>query len=141
VMASVLVDTDILIDASRKLATAVDFLDALEREGSVMHQQESFTKKATRKGLNADPRRIEGFCYTDPSVFPRGLRRLVRLLAEEIHLARAEGDVAIAATRGFKAEIAVANLVVALLGAPVYYIYEQFQELILRDHLRHRVGL
>ncbi len=33
--ASVLVDTDILIDASRKLAIAVDFLDALEREGSV----------------------------------------------------------------------------------------------------------
>ncbi|MGH8479283.1 MAG: type II toxin-antitoxin system VapC family toxin [Gammaproteobacteria bacterium] len=33
--ASVLADTDILIDASRKLITAVDFLDALEREGSV----------------------------------------------------------------------------------------------------------
>lgn len=33
--ASVLVDMDILIDASRKLTTAVDFLDVLEREGSV----------------------------------------------------------------------------------------------------------
>jgi hypothetical protein len=38
--------------------------------------------------------------------------------------------VGIAATGGFKAEIAIANLVGALLGAPVYYIYEQFNQLI-----------
>lgn len=35
-----------------------------------MHQLECFTQKATRKGLNADPRRIEGLCYTGTSVFP-----------------------------------------------------------------------
>lgn len=37
---------------------------------TAMHRQESFTKRATRNGLNADPRRIEGLCYTDILAFP-----------------------------------------------------------------------
>lgn len=87
------------------------------------------------QGLQTETRRVEDLCYADTQVFNRGLRHLVRLLAEEIHMARVQGEVAIAATGGFKAEIAVANLVAALLGAPVYYIYEQFQELIRLEPL------
>ncbi len=90
---------------------------------------------ARTRGLETETRPVVGLSYSDAKTFNRGLRHLVRLLAEEIHLARAEGEVAIAATGGFKAEIAVANLVAALLGAPVYYIYEQFQELIRLEAL------
>ena len=68
--------------------------------------------------------------YSDSTKFNRGLGKLVRLLSEIIRSERTRGEVSIAATGGFKAEIAVANLVGALLGTPVYYIYEQFEQLI-----------
>jgi putative CRISPR-associated protein (TIGR02619 family) len=73
---------------------------------------------------------VQGLRYQDPASFGRGLGTLVRVVAEAIREGRLQGDVAIAATGGFKAEIAVANLVGALLQTPVHYIYEQFTELI-----------
>ncbi|MEB3358521.1 MAG: putative CRISPR-associated protein [Synechococcales bacterium] len=66
----------------------------------------------------------------DAKTFNRGLSRLVRVLAETIRAHRPSSDVIIAATGGFKAEIAIANLVGTLLGVPVCYIYEQFEQLI-----------
>lgn len=90
---------------------------------------------ASGRDLQAGLCSIEGLTYGDPHTFSRGLRHLVRRLAEEIRRGKAAGEVAIAATGGFKAEIAVANLVGALLGAPVYYIYEQFRELIRMEPL------
>ena len=82
------------------------------------------------KGLETAIRQIDELSYTDAATFNRGLSRLVRVLAETLRAGRADGEVAIAATGGFKAEIAVANLVGALLGSPVYYIYEQFEQLV-----------
>jgi putative CRISPR-associated protein (TIGR02619 family) len=90
---------------------------------------------ANSRGIEAQVRRVEGLTYSDASAFNRGLRRLVRLLAEEIRSGQGGGEAALAATGGFKAEIAVANLVGASLGAPVYYIYEQFEELIYLEPL------
>jgi putative CRISPR-associated protein (TIGR02619 family) len=68
--------------------------------------------------------------------FNLGLAELARKLAVHIENGRAQGGgVAIAATGGFKAEIAVANLVGALLGAPVHYIYERFERLVTLEPL------
>ena len=82
------------------------------------------------KGLETEIKQIAELSYADAATFNRGLSRLVRVLAETLRAGRASGEVAIAATGGFKAEIAVANLVGALLGSPVYYIYEQFEQLV-----------
>lgn len=91
---------------------------------------ERLKEYAERKGLSTEIRQANELSYSDAETFNRGLSRLVRVLAETIRSARGQGEVAIAATGGFKAEIAIANLVGALLGAPVYYIYEQFEQLI-----------
>jgi putative CRISPR-associated protein (TIGR02619 family) len=90
---------------------------------------------AASRGIEAESRQIAELSYADPATFNRGLGRMVRLLAEAIREGRRSGEVAIAATGGFKAEIAIANLVGALLGAPVYYIYEQFEQLIKLEPL------
>lgn len=85
---------------------------------------------AKSRGLQAATQQVNELSYSDPETFNRGLGRFVRLLAETIRAARTQGQVAIAATGGFKAEIAVANLVGTLFGTPVHYIYEQFEQLI-----------
>lgn len=90
---------------------------------------------AQRHRLDAALVDITELHYTDTATFNRGLRQLVHVLAEQIRAARAQGEVALAATGGFKAEIAVANLVGALLDTPVYYIYEQFEHLIKLEPL------
>jgi putative CRISPR-associated protein (TIGR02619 family) len=85
---------------------------------------------AAGKGISSHTVQVNELTYSDSATFNRGLGRMVRVLAEEIRSGRQAGEVSIAATGGFKAEIAVANLVGALLGVPVYYIYEQFKQLI-----------
>lgn len=90
---------------------------------------------AQRHGLDAALVDITELHYTDAATFNRGLRQLVRELADQIRAARQQGEVALAATGGFKAEIAVANLVGALLDTPVYYIYEQFEQLVKLEPL------
>jgi|APCry1669189070_1035195.scaffolds.fasta_scaffold08004_2 putative CRISPR-associated protein (TIGR02619 family) len=82
------------------------------------------------RGIKVEKKPVEGLTYTDSETFNRGLSRLVRIIAESIRSSRREGEVVIAATGGFKAEIAIANLVGTLLGTPVYYIYEQFEQLV-----------
>jgi putative CRISPR-associated protein (TIGR02619 family) len=68
--------------------------------------------------------------------FNLGLAELARKLAVNVANGRAGGGgVAIAATGGFKAEIATANLVGALLGVPVHYIYEDFERLVTLEPL------
>jgi len=90
---------------------------------------------AKTQRLDAQMIDVDKLSYTDAAAFNRGLRELVYVLAEQIRAARAQGEVALAATGGFKAEIAVANLVGALLDTPVYYIYEQFEQLIKLEPL------
>jgi len=96
---------------------------------------ERLKEYAQRKRLPVESREVSQLSYSDAETFHRGLRQLVRVLAEAVRSGRAAGEVAIAATGGFKAEIAIANLVGALLGAPVYYIYEQFKQLIKLEPL------
>lgn len=91
---------------------------------------EQLQKYAEIRHLQADVRQIDGLTYADAITFNKGLVRLVRVLAEIIHANQKRGEVLLAATGGFKAEIAIANLVGILLQVPVYYIYEQFEQLI-----------
>ncbi len=96
---------------------------------------ERLKEYARQNKLQAESRQVHELNYTDADTFNRGLGQLVRVLAEEIRSGHTSGEVAIAATGGFKAEIAIANLIGALLGAPVYYIYEQFKQLIKLEPL------
>lgn len=67
--------------------------------------------------------------------FNLGLAELARKLAINVDNGRKSGGAAIAATGGFKAEIAIANLVGTLLGVPVHYIYEHFDPLVTLEPL------
>ncbi len=94
-------------------------------------QLEAYLKGA---GVDTELRRVYKLKHagpgTDAETFNQGLRRLVRELAEAARTGAGRGEVVLAATGGFKAEIAVANLAAALLKLPVYYIYEGFTHLI-----------
>lgn len=94
---------------------------------------ERLVSVAKARGLAARRRQLDELTYADGRTFNRGLRQLARVVGEEIKSARASGTVELAATGGFKAEIAVANLVGALSDTPVHYIYEQFTSLITID--------
>jgi putative CRISPR-associated protein (TIGR02619 family) len=94
---------------------------------------ERLVSVALAHGLTARRKQVDELTYADGQTFNRGLRQLARVVGEEIKTARASGTVELAATGGFKAEIAVANLVGALSDTPVHYIYEQFTSLITID--------
>lgn len=82
-------------------------------------------------GYAAEARAVSGLTYEDRAFKERGLRGLIEALIEATDVAHEDGrDVAINATGGFKAEIAFATLVGLLTGAPVYYIHEEFRELV-----------
>ncbi len=89
---------------------------------------------AKRRDIECTVEEILGLGTESEAGFNLGLAELARKLAVSVDSARA-GGVAIAATGGFKAEIAVANLVGALLNAPVHYIYEDFEHLVTIDPL------
>ena len=91
---------------------------------------ERLVSLAIHKGLKARSRQVDGLAYSDGQTFNRGLRQLARVVGEEIKKGQASGTVELAATGGFKAEIAIANLVGAVSDTPVHYIYEQFTSLI-----------
>jgi len=59
-----------------------------------------------------------------------GLRNLVRAMGREIQLAGGYNRVAINATGGYKAQIAIAVLIGQALDIPVYYKHELFNEII-----------
>jgi putative CRISPR-associated protein (TIGR02619 family) len=88
---------------------------------------------ASGKGLTARCRQVAGLTYSDGPTFNRGLRQLARAVGEEIKRGQATGTAELAATGGFKAEIAVANLVGAVSDTPVHYIYHEFSSLITID--------
>lgn len=58
-----------------------------------------------------------------------GLRNLVRFVGDFIHRFRSE-NIAIDATGGYKAQIAIAVLIGQALDIPVYYKHERFSEII-----------
>jgi putative CRISPR-associated protein (TIGR02619 family) len=79
----------------------------------------------------AATRRLSALGYHSASFAQRGLKSLVAETAAGITQARRGGlEPVLCATGGFKAEIAFANLLGALLDVEVYYIHEQFREVV-----------
>lgn len=94
---------------------------------------ERLVSAASAKGVKARRRQVDGLDYSDGHSFNRGLRQLARVIGEEIKRGRATGGVELAATGGFKAEIAIANLVGAMSETPVHYIYQEFSSIVTID--------
>ena len=75
--------------------------------------------------------RIPDLNYQQSRFKLRGLRSLVAVLCDLIQQEqRSQREVLINATGGFKAEIAYATLVGLLFRIPVYYIHEQFKDIV-----------
>lgn len=81
--------------------------------------------------LRAKVHTIEGLQDQDPQRFSReGLRNLVRLCGKIIHEAGGSQWVALNATGGYKAQIAIAALIGSALRIPVYYKHENFDSVV-----------
>jgi len=85
---------------------------------------------ATSKGIQAKSVCVDSLNHSEGKTFNRGLRQLARVIGEEIRKGQMTGGVEIAATGGFKAEIAIANLVGAVSDTPVHYIYQEFSSIV-----------
>jgi putative CRISPR-associated protein (TIGR02619 family) len=90
---------------------------------------------ARGRGISCSLDEIVGLGAAGEARFNIGLAELARKLAQHAESGARSGGVAIAATGGFKAEIAIANLVGALLGAPVHYLYEAFERPVTLEPL------
>lgn len=75
--------------------------------------------------------RIAGLAYEEKGFVDFGLKHFVQTLAAEIRkAARAQKEVVINATGGFKAEIAYATALGLIFKVPVCYIHERFREVV-----------
>ncbi len=107
----------------------VVFLHSSTREGALC--ADSLSRHFNGMGYNSRYRHIPDLSYQEARFRMRGLRSLVSTIIELIKEERDRGnDVGINATGGFKAEIAYATLIGLLFDIPVYYMHEQFQEII-----------
>lgn len=120
-----------LFDADDKDKVRVVLIHSQTEDGKFCAERLTFL--AQHRGWQARARQVDGLNYLDGQKFSRGLRQLARVVGEEIKRGQGSGTVELAATGGFKAEIAVANLVGAVSDTPVHYIYEQFSEVITID--------
>ncbi len=86
---------------------------------------------AKARGIVAEVDNIVGLDPRSRGGFEHGLTQLARQIAGHVRRGTQRGDeVAIAATGGFKAETAIANLVGVLSDVPVHYIHETFREIV-----------
>lgn len=84
-----------------------------------------------RRCAEVTERQITALGYEHESFAQRGLRSLVSVAITEVREAKRQAHQPVfCATGGFKAEIAFLNLLGALLSVEVYYIHEQFREVV-----------
>lgn len=117
-----------LFDADDKHRIEVVLIHSQTPDGQFC--AERLVATALSRGMKARRKQVDGLDYTDGQKFNRGLRHLARVIGEEIKRGRAAGTVELAATGGFKAEIAIANLVGAISETPVHYIYQEFSSIV-----------
>lgn len=121
-----------LLDAEDRDRTTVVLIHSQTPEGRFC--AERLVAFAQSHKMQARSRQVDGLSYySDARLFNRGLRHLARVIGDEIKRGRANGTVELAATGGFKAEIAIANLVGAISDTPVHYIYQEFSSLVTID--------
>ena len=80
---------------------------------------------------HVEGRSLNALGYSQASFSQKGLKNLVQEAIEAVREARQKSlQPVFCATGGFKAEIAFLNLLGALLEVEVYYIHEQFREIV-----------
>jgi len=105
------------------------FLHSETEEGK--KAAEALTDFYKGRKYDAEAREIPSLKYDEKQFAMRGLRSFVTQLVQCIQENRkAQREVIINATGGFKAEFAYAFLVGLLFEVPVYYIHEKFREII-----------
>ena len=83
------------------------------------------------KCRRVEPRQLTALGYAGASFSQNGLKTLVNVAIAAVRDARSSSlEPMFCATGGFKAEIAFLNLLGALLAVEVYYIHEQFREVV-----------
>lgn len=117
-----------LFDSSEREIVEVVLLHSQTADGE--YCADRLVAFARSQGMSARNRAISDLSATDGETCNRGLRNLARTIGEEIKKGQAAGTVELAATGGFKAEIAVANLVGAVSDTPVHYIYQGYSTLV-----------
>ncbi len=104
--------------------------DTVEGENTGQVLKGYFAKRADLKLKEVDFTKIEKLQDTNPQEFKtHGLRNLVREIGKYLQRFGTE-QVAIDATGGYKAQIAIAVVVGQALNVPVYYKHERFSEII-----------
>jgi len=112
----------------RNIVLLVSDTDQGSNTGSVLKHY--FKKRKDISLKQVEVKEVEDLQDSEPARFKtKGLRNLVRILGELIGRF-GKNDVAIDATGGYKAQIAVAVLVGQAMNIPVYYKHELFSEII-----------
>jgi putative CRISPR-associated protein (TIGR02619 family) len=119
----------------RALAVCQDdrlvFLHSDTPEGRYCSNRLSRFYRQTIGCIDVEERQISALGYQHASFAQRGLRSLVSVAIASIREAKQRGHFPVfCATGGFKAEIAFLNLLGALLDVEVFYIHEQFREIV-----------
>ncbi|HWP59655.1 MAG TPA: putative CRISPR-associated protein [Candidatus Acidoferrales bacterium] len=132
----------------RKLGAELNSIHSIAQQGEIAPGDRCyFLVSDTREGLftgrllndvidgwgyrTAKPKVIKSLQGKDPRAFERGLRKLVRVIAElyRAHKNQKE-EVLLNATGGYKAQISFAGLIGQVLGIPVFYQFEDFPRAI-----------
>lgn len=109
---------------------SIIFLYSNTAEGALC--ADTLSIKAERQwGSKCTTDRIANLDYSGGKQSANGLRSLVELLLKYYKYATQKGQaVKFCATGGFKSEVAFSSLIGMLTGSEVFYIHEQFKELV-----------
>ena len=107
------------------------FLHSDTPEGRFCSERLQHFYANVRKCRDVSGRSLAALGYAHASFSQKGLKVLVQEAIKAVNRAREQAlDPVFCATGGFKAEIAFLNLLGALLEVEVYYIHEQFREIV-----------
>jgi putative CRISPR-associated protein (TIGR02619 family) len=122
-----------LLNSDRYVLQKIVFLVSDTAEGTLSGQilKEYFSERRNFSGTAVEYDVVSGLQDGDPKRFKtKGLPNLVRKIGDHIQTAGGPEFVAIDATGGYKAQIAIAVLIGQALDLPVFYKHERFDAII-----------
>jgi putative CRISPR-associated protein (TIGR02619 family) len=124
-------ETNTLRAVNLETSDRLVFLHSDTPEGRFCSRQLRLFFAQRNRSSEVSELQIQSLGYQHESFAQRGLRSLVSIVIDAIRRAKAQGHRCVfCATGGFKAEIAFLNLLGALLDVEVFYIHEQFREVV-----------
>ncbi len=112
-----------------KQGDSIIFIHSETEEGRIC--AEALKAFYSGRGYWADTKVVKDLKYDERRFSIIGLHSLINMLIEIFESERRSGnDVVLAATGGFKAEMAYATVASLLYGVEVYYIHERFNDVI-----------